>query len=220
MSASYALDLSQGHRLIVADSATAYQPDVQNALTASDGGEGVSSEIKDVFGHIGLWAKDQKKKTVWLTTHVPVFALEKCEELRKDKPKKYETKCRNELGEKFAADSPESSAMMFAAWRTAPVEKINTIISGDRHLFQMVKPTDKLLQVTVGTGGVNLDPAPFTQEGNHSCLSAKNAMPLPDGANVSETLKSWKHCSNESWGYAVAERNGRKYEFRFKPVTP
>ncbi len=222
LDATYALDLSQGHRLIVADSATAYQPDVQNALTAPIGGEGVSSEIKNVFGHIGLWAKEQEAKTVWLTTHVPVFALEKCEELKKDS-----TKCRKEPGKKFAADSPESSAMMYAAWRTARVEKINTIISGDRHLFQLVNPPGEPFQVTVGTGGVNLDPAPFTQERDDFCLSAdlsaENDMSLLDDADVSETLKSWKHCSNESWGYAVAERNGRngrKYEFRFKPVTP
>ena len=225
LSASYALDLSQDHRLIVADSATAFAFNVQKALTASNGGEGDSSQNENIFGGIDQLAKEAGPgaKTVWLTTHVPVFALEKCEVSSEDiekKLKKNETKCINSSNALFEADSPESSAKMYADWQGAPVAGVDAIISGDRHVFQLVKPPGNPLQVTVGTGGVNLDPAPLTQEGDHSCLSTDTELNSLDDANVSGPLKSWKHCSNESWGYAVAERNGRDFEFKFEPVTP
>lgn len=217
---SYALDLPKNHLLIVADSSKAFEPNVQKALDPTSENNGNLGSIGDMVAGLGRLAS-AKRETIWLTTHVPVFALEHCEVKKGDiagNMKDGATKCIKSTTDLFKADSPESSAHMFAAWQNASVEGIDAIISGDRHVFQIVQSTGNPLQITVGTGGVNLDLAPLTKKENFNCLSKDN-IELPDENMVSETLKSWEHCSNKQWGYATAKRNGENYKFTFKPIN-
>jgi len=198
---TYALDLSQGHRLIVVDNSTAFMPDVDAAVAAP---------IATRIDHVRRLAEGLEDQTVWLTGHVPVFALESEDD---------STSCASPSGKDCGAVSPKSSAMMYAAWPKSGIPGLDAIISGDRHLFQIIQPdaNNDLLQITVGTAGVNLDPAPLTPPSNKTCRAPKDLRAIDPASNVTATIKTWRHCSNQSWGYLLAQRNGGGYEFEFQP---
>ena len=215
---TYALDLSSKHRVIVADSATAYADDVEATWDGrvADEDKAVLGDMKAVLGQVKRLAQGKAGKSVWLATHVPVFALE-CEEVRRAGGK---TGCAVASTGQFAADTPKSSALLRVAWLQSDMSGVTRIFSGDRHLFQLIKADpNSPLQVTVGTGGVNLDPAPLTGEGDQSCHSEANLGAIASGA-VPKFAADWQYCSNESHGFARARRSEGKFKVEFVPLEP
>jgi len=200
----YAVDLSPKLRLIVADSAAAFA-EKRDAVIESKCGiapstgsisindANVCTAIKEVLSRVGtLEQRKQAGMRVWLATHVPVWAIEK-----------------DEKSDNYYV--PNSSAMMLGAWRAKPVQNLDFIFSGDRHLYQLVKPKSRLapIQVAVGTGGVNLDLLPHSGvELEASFIASTNAK-----------LESDKGCSYREHGYLMATQDSsqEKYEFTFHP---
>lgn len=215
---TYGLDLSNDLRLIVADSATAFALDCFIALNKGNNWKAKCAEALDgkiseadntsfqemsqVLRQVASLAKDTGKRKHWLVTHVPVFAVDHTDK------KNGKAEAKNFI--------PPTTVMMLAAWRDVKVAGINTIVSGDRHLFQLVEEDGGPLQVIVGTGGVDLDPLPFEK----SPCTTQNDIVGIDSVTVPPAKKPWKLCSYREWGYVVAERNGQKYDFKFKRVTP
>lgn len=156
---TYAVDLTDDHRLIVADSSIAFV-EKGNPKCAPEDEEcqPILSALKSVFTAAGKLAGG--KKTVWLATHVPPFALEWKKE-QQEKPNSNTVESDPET--RYVTAFPETSAMMLLLWRQEQerLGNVDVILSADRHLFQVLRGRDKRpYQVTVGTGGVNLDDAP------------------------------------------------------------
>lgn len=233
---TFAVDLSETHRVIVADSAISFATDVQvlrkeKAKEVADADQAVFDEVKRMLGQVKQLAHGQTGKTVWLATHVPIFALEEC---NKDdwKKKKYDftKKCIISDHDIYAADSPETSAMMRVAWNNVGmVEKktdISTILAGDRHLFQVIRTDDKSpLQITVGTGGVELDPHPLNSDKGPEDNDTADCPPegtlekLP-GNGLPAFTRDWRHCSLKDFGYLVAKKtNDGTFKMTFKALS-
>lgn len=186
---TYAVDLGNEHRLIVADSSIAYEPSRSPKCSTKDACEALEA-LKGAFATAGRLAKN--KGTVWLATHVPPFALE---------------------WEDGKPVFPESSAMMLGLWREPSVKGVNVILSGDRHLFQVLKGKgDRPHQVTVGTGGVNLDPTPDGEGKEHISPPPEAHGWLEDDQNSPA-----KACSYQSFGYLIAKRGDSGYDMAFHP---
>ncbi len=82
---TYAVDLSDTHRVIVADSAISFAEKARDPRKGDE--SNTISEafpiIKQMLGGVGRLAQNQTGKQVWLATHVPVFALEECKKINK-----------------------------------------------------------------------------------------------------------------------------------------
>jgi hypothetical protein len=207
--ATYALDLGDKLRLIVADSSNAYfDKKVKNFM----GLDGCDTKIEDkeifirncehlVNEFINIRSLSQKiessSRQNWLLTHVPMMAVEKAKE--KDKQNKITKK----------------TAMMIVAWLASAKNKTegqpapNTIISGDLHLYQSVKgqiggTSPQLHQYTTGMGGVVLDRDTISEGG---IVSTK-------GLPVAE---KWDIETKHEHGYITAKRI--KGNYVFKPHT-
>ncbi|WP_299615336.1 metallophosphoesterase [Pelagibius sp.] len=197
---SYALDLPNGRRLIVTDSSNAFAAERARALGSNCGSigseEAQNSESrldpKDQpgcerftrqFEHVEYLASDTGLD--WLITHVPVFAVEKAHE---------------------AKWAPKSSAMMLAASRSVGADGetgVDLVLSGDRHLLQIVQPEEiDVAQVTIGTGGVNLDPVPGQLKGTE------------------QSMGSWDVCTDARHGMVWATLTAGNYRFAFQPLGP
>jgi len=232
---TYAVDLSDTHRVIVADSAISFATDVRDlrekeAIEVADRDQAVFDEVKRMLGQVKHLAHGQTGKTVWLATHVPVFALEEC---NKDdwKKKKYDStkKCSIISSDDiYDADSPETSAMMRVAWNSVEMVKegtgISTILAADRHLFQAIDAGDMSpLQITVGTGGVNLDPHPLADAESPPCRPKERVEAPPSNLRserVPGFARNWRHCSLEAFGYLVAKNtNGGTFKMTFKALS-
>jgi len=195
---TYAVDLSSDRRIIVSDSATAFTNNTDNP---SKDNESYGQMLAMLEGGRSL-SDGVKEKSVWFATHVPVYALEKCDG----------TTC----------SSDPASATMRAAWyasgKTPP--RVDAILSGHAHLFEVLKAPDQPLQVVSGAGGVELDPPPSALVNSARCVDAKSlastqspsvTLPTYAAANAQVDLKA---CSNTSFGYVMAVKN----DFSFVPV--
>ncbi|MBT7944088.1 MAG: metallophosphoesterase [Alphaproteobacteria bacterium] len=190
--ATYAIDLSNKLRLIVADSSKSFlklNKKMKKKLVGGiencnqlGGFEVMCVRYKKIFDDVELLAKDKNRKT-WFATHVPVFGVEEDDK---------------------EAVFPETTAMMMAAWRTAKIgKKPDLLFSGDRHLFQIAEVDGKPFQITVGSGGVNLDPAP------------PDEMDKREGPLAKE---EWNVCNDERFGYLLAARMKDGFSFSFNPL--
>ena len=154
----------------------------------------------------------------WLATQVPIFAVETL------------------LGDKLAHDGnvalraddiPKPSAMMLAAWTawrknpptTSPLARI---FSGDLHLMQVIRPRDQPSQITIGTGGVKLDPLPVPKgipEGSR--YEFDDDYVLSDNKNDAILrVDAKKGCSDRRNGYLLAQIKGPAPHFEFRPLWP
>ena len=185
LAATYAVDISPKHRLIVADSTLAYLPDGKEECSIND--DKACEYTKKALAPVGPMSKG---KTTWLVTHVPPFALEWLEQkyttsehdgqysrnthgrciqgfVSTTKCQEGDTLWRANGQDKLAGTErfPESTAMMRAVLRQQVEDSIdlsNTamILAADRHQLQVVEANDtRPLAVVMGTSGVNLDSA-------------------------------------------------------------
>jgi len=240
LSKPYAIDLSKQLRLIVADSAAAYAREgVESPAFVSECGTRgqlildpdeakVCAAVMDVLRGVrhlvppSLSARTSGGDTairqqVWLATHVPVFGFER----------------HNGIDV-----IPSPTAMMLAAWRGVKISGIDLIVSGDRHLYQVVKTKSEPRQVSVGTGGVLLDDLPFLtptilNEAEFVTLARKVVSPTwrvkadktisRDAVRTakSQPLFSQEGCSFVGFGFLVAEWQASSYKLpSFRPFPP
>lgn len=219
---TYAVDLSETHRVIVADSTISFAQDVRGlrgkkkeSIIVADKDQAPFGEVKQVLDEVKHLAQGKDGKTVWLATHVPVFALEECKKKDEDSGK-----CNNPAGGMFAADSPGSSAMMRAAWEKAEVTGVTTILAGDLHLLQVVKADGaRPRQITVGTGGVNLDPVPLKDYETKDCQPGAALKEIEDGT-APDFATGWHMCSTRTHGYLIATKNNDgTFDMTFKALS-
>lgn len=248
---SYALDISENNRIVVIDSAAAF--DLNKGKKIKDKLH-LEKAYRDIFEQVKVFA--DIKKEVWMVTHVPTFALELNEDKFEEQKAMFEwateegqdpavlTAARSQLGclpatvrsvsasktikdlkdeDNECVTEPASSSMMRKVWEDIVVKSPNItvtkMIGADRHLSQVVQKKDYPQQITTGAGGVNLDPAPVSN--NVSCQ--------PDSAVLSgvavtlddATIDNWQHCSHRSFGYGMIKNDEVSgYKFSFVTVTP
>jgi calcineurin-like phosphoesterase family protein len=221
----YAIDLSAKLRVIVADSSASYASGSKDWLEKRATSKDLSSADCDTWpgddkGNCnGVKAQlllveslmptpSESPPEVWLMTHVPVFGLEHEEEIDKKTNLK-----------QMVDRIPKSSAMMLSAWMQNRVAGINRIFSGDRHLLQVITPKGQPIQISVGTGGVNLDDFPKTLDRLIDLDIGLERASATGNVNVPPSTDQW--CSYQGHGYLWADRKGTADVFKFVPVpTP
>ena len=114
--------------------------------------------------------------------------------------------------------------MMLAAWEDAKVTGVTAILAGDRHLFQVINAgAENPLQITVGTGGVVLDPHPLENAESPPCRRKERVEALPSDLpsdRVPGFARNWRHCSLEAFGYLVAKKtNDGTFKMTFKALS-
>ena len=89
---------------------------------------------------------------------------------------------------------------------------VSEILAGDLHLFQVIKAGAKEpLQITVGTGGVNLDLRPLDDDKAPEGDEAEDCQPggklekLSDN-NLPPFPGTWSMCFIENHGYLLAKK--------------
>jgi hypothetical protein len=213
----YAIDLTTALRLIVGDSSGAYaddNSDVLNTNCTSPAQAQDCDKIIERFSEISKLTLPNGGEN-WLATQVPIFAVEKLP----DSPHGADVDLR-------ADDIPKPSAMMLAAWtgwkkkNSSTPSRLKRIFSGDLHLMQVIRPKDQdqPSQITIGTGGVQLDPLPVPEgipAGSYTfvdnyVLSAGNFEILRVDAN--------QGCSDRRNGYLLAQIKG-DVRFEFRPLS-
>jgi calcineurin-like phosphoesterase family protein len=229
----YAVDLSEQLRLIVADSVAAFA-DKPATVTSECGTKTmpklglldledakVCAAVMDVLRGVQYLVplslrihasgeESADRPQVWLATHVPIFGFER------DKGKDV---------------IPKPSAMMKAAWKGVKVRGVDLVLSGDRHLYQVVTAHGEPKQVSVGTGGVQLDDLPYatTQRANEAefvtlaaatgSFAADQTIPLASVPTPTPQF-SQEGCSYVDFGFLVAEWKKNSYDRSFKPLPP
>lgn len=190
---TYALDLSS-LRLIVADSSNSYSARSKILSPRDCLNDTTCKETLGLTRSVAALARADDQKRTWLLVHVPIFAVD--------------------WDLKEGPNVAESSAMLLSAWRTEPATDLDAIVSGDRHLFQIVaRDSGRPLQLTSGAGGVNLD-------GGHAADDGTGNPQQEWQFDVGGTPPDeWKGCNYRSHGYAIAKRD-TGYAFRFVPLQP
>ena len=107
-----------------------------------------------------------------------------------------------------------------AAWKETPIENLDEILAGDLHLFQVVKADERYpRQITVGTGGVNLDPFPLKDYETKDCQPGAALKEIEDGT-APDFATGWHMCSTWAHGYLLAEKtNGVTFKMTFHALS-
>jgi len=230
---TYAIDLSENHRLIIADNSISfgknrnvicYDKGANNTaintvrILAKNNGDELSPDrcnnLRIAFDNVITLSRGSNK--VWLAMHVPPFSLEWDEETDASNMPEYS----------------ETTAMMRKIWQENEkgLENIDVILSGDRHLFQALKAAskkpgttkDRPFQVIVGTGGVNLDSI-----GGSYKQGVNNITPTKSGINHVSEPPSGGWLENKSvadkdtiesyrgFGYVMANGKNGAYTMTF-----
>ena len=130
------------------------------------------------------------------------------------------------LDDSGAAEFPNTSAMMRAAWEAAweemAIEDVDEILAGDLHLFQVVKADKRYpRQITVGTGGVDLDPVPLGDYETKKCQPESEAARKEIKVGTAPDFATgWSMCSTRTHGYLLAEKTkGGIFNMTFKALS-
>ena len=232
----YAVDLSKQFRLIVADSAAAFAKDPVQTMSSECGTKGsiaidrvdakVCAAIMDVLEAVKTLASSAKgshtsgeegaaQPQVWLATHVPVFGFER---------------------KGIKDDIPIPSAMMLGAWKGAGVKGVDLIVSGDRHVHQVVTTEGEPDQISAGTGGVALDDLPYANGSKANVakfVTLKTSIAISGtnydaGKTISRDMVakiapmpsfSQEGCSYQGFGFLMVEWQNGYGRPSFKPVS-
>lgn len=212
--ATYALDLTKDLRLVVLDNSTSYMS--SEAMRSEDKRKGRASDpvklaaaekndarvlerIEASLENLHHLATVTENRKVWAAMHVPVLGVDvEADAASPSKDKHFQ---------------PYSTTMTWKAWQSVAQRlakkatdrgygpRTSVVISGDRHLFQVVPPQHGLpQQLTVGTGGVNLDPLPFRVQ--------VDAVEADFPRASTQAQPGWGGCSYKDHGFLVADPAG------------
>lgn len=223
LTATYAVDISSDQRVIVSDSATAWA--VWAKKRNDNLGTGMKEELKEkeiqqdsdalddvkkMLRQVANLAAGAGSRDVWFTTHVPVFSVGACTE-------------KNPL----ECYSDPASAVMRQAWYELADQspKVDTILAGHLHLFQVAEVTGQPLQIISGAGGVNIDDDLSIPRSRWQCVdqaslqNLKKTVKVPTNAESQSKQLAVDVCSSMNFGYVMATKEGKVFRFAFKPLN-